>query len=530
MTSFNAFSPGNLKETAGSGSSESRGDSSNAGVKYQCSERNPAPIVGFAHVNPPMIQSAIASQATDVESTTDIVIVANRLPLNSAQRGYRKVWQASSGGLVSAIRSILQESNSTWVGWTGETGPTVKPFIHEGVRNWPVALSSKEVKAFYEGFSNRILWPLYHDAIRPPEYNAAWWEPYQTVNRRFAEAVASAASPGGASWVHDYHLQLVPSILRELRPDLRIGFFLHIPFPPQELFAQLPWRKEILEGLMGADVVGFQTNVGAQNFMQVAQRFAGASEKDGTLRFRDRAIHVGAFPISIDYQHFQELAARPDVVKKSRDFRQRLSGGSRKIMLGLDRLDYTKGIDIRLQAYQEMLRARRVAPQDCVLVQIAIPSREHVAEYKELRVKVERQVGEIEGEFGEIGYTPVHYLHRSVNEIDLVALYCAADVMLVTPFRDGMNLVAKEYVASRIDNTGVLVLSEFTGAARELKSALQVNPHDVGALVNRMERALRMPVREQEIRMQSMRRTIERHNVHAWADAFFQTLAGAGVG
>lgn len=478
-----------------------------------------------------MIQHAVSNHELEFGPTSDIVIVSNRLPLNRVQQGRTKCWQSSSGGLVSAMRPILRDTRSTWVGWTGETTDGVAPFIHEGVRNWPVPLASKEVKAFYEGFSNRILWPLYHDAIRAPEYKAAWWEPYRAVNRRFAEATAAAASPGGAAWIHDYHLQLAPSMLRELRPDLRIGFFLHIPFPPQELFAQLPWRREILEGNMGADVVGFQTTIGAQNFIQVAQRFAGAAVDDaGHLVFGGRTIHVGAFPISIDFQHFQKLASMPEVIRKSRDFRERLGGGSRKILLGLDRLDYTKGIDIRLQAYQEMLRARRVSPSDCVLVQIAIPSREHVAEYKELRVKVERQVGEIEGEFGDIGNTPIHYLHRSVNEIELAALYRAADVMLVTPLRDGMNLVAKEYVASRIDNSGVLVLSEFTGAARELKSALLVNPHDVSALVGRMERALRMPLREQQIRMQSLRKTVERHDVHAWADDFFQTLAGVRVG
>lgn len=525
MKQLITLSPGPVSETAGSGSS-THGDGE---AEYQCSTAKVAPTVEFRNTNMSMIQHAIASNATDIESTSDIVIVSNRLPLNRVQHGRTMIWQSSSGGLVSAMRSILQGTHSTWVGWTGESSDQ-QPFMHEGVRNWPVPLSSRESKSYYEGFSNRILWPLYHDAMRPPEYKGSWWDPYQVINRRFAQAVAAAASPGGVAWVHDYHLQLVPSLLRELRPDLRIGFFLHIPFPPQELFAQLPWRTEILEGLMGADVVGFQTMIGAQNFIQVAQRFAGASEENGMLRFRDRLIHVGVFPISIDFQHFQETATRPEVEKQSREFRQRLGGGTRKIMLGLDRLDYTKGIDIRLQAYQEMLRTRRVSPKDCVLVQIAIPSREHVTEYKELRVKVERLVGEIEGEFGEIGNTPIHYLHRSVDETDLVALYRAADVMLVTPFRDGMNLVAKEYVASRIDNSGVLVLSEFTGAARELKSALLVNPHDVGSLVGRMERALRMPLREQEIRMQSMRKTVERHDVHAWADAFFQTLAGVKIG
>jgi trehalose 6-phosphate synthase len=344
------------------------------------------------------------------------------------------------------------------------------------------------------------------------------------VNQRFAEAAAQAVSSEGVIWVHDYHLQLVPRMIRALRPDARIGFFLHIPFPPQELFAQLPWRREILEGVLGSDVVGFQTTVGAQNFRHVAERFAGARPNDEHVEFNGRSVHVGCYPISVDVEQFEQLARNPKVIAKSKELRSRV-GPSRKTMVGIDRLDYTKGIDIRLHAFRELLRTRRVSPDECVLVQIAVPSREHVAEYKELRVNVERLVGEIEGEFGEIGRNPVQYLHRTVSPEDVVALYLAADVMLVTPLRDGMNLVAKEYVASRVDNTGVLVLSEFTGAARELKSALLVNPHDIPGLVSRMERGLRMPASEQMVRMKSMRAVVQRHNVYVWAESFMHSLA-----
>ena len=494
--------------------------------KCQCKPPVPSPIVpGTTSSGAMMIQHEISVDApSGSESASELVIVSNRLPLQRIKRGRISAWASSTGGLVSAIRPLLRESNSTWVGWTGETTNHERPFEHEGVRNWPVSLSSKDAKAYYEGFSNRILWPLYHDAIRPPDYRQHWWETYVEVNRRFAEATARAAARDGIVWVHDYHLQLVPAMLRKARPDLRIGFFLHIPFPPQELFSQLPWRTEIVEGLLGSDVIGFQTKIGAANFIQVAKRFTDAIESEGRLRVNERFVQVGAFPISIDYAHFERLASGEDVTARAAEFRHRL-GGTRKIMLGLDRLDYTKGIDTRLQAYRELLRSRRVSPDECVLVQIAIPSREHVAEYKELRVNVERLVGEIEGEFGDIGRTPIHYLHRSVDELELVALYRAADVMLITPLRDGMNLVAKEYVASRIDDTGVLVLSEFTGAARELKSALLVNPHDIGGLVSRMERALHMPQREQEIRMKSLRRVVKQNDVYHWADSFFNTLA-----
>lgn len=475
-----------------------------------------------------MIREAAPPELENPRMLSDVVIVSNRLPVQRVRRARITEWETSPGGLVSAMRPILRETQSTWVGWLGEQSPAPEPFVHDGIRNWPVPMSLKDVRSYYEGFSNRILWPLYHDAIRAPEYRQAWWDSYTEMNRRFAEAAVEVAAPGGTVWVHDYHLQLVPAMIRTLKPDLRVGFFLHIPFPPQELFAQLPWRREILEGLLGADLVGFQTAVGAQNFRQVAVRYCGATESNGHLNYGGRTIEVGAFPISIDVAQFEEMAARPEIVAKGAEFRARL-GGSRKIMLGLDRLDYTKGIDIRLQAFQQLLRSHRAALDQCVLVQIAIPSREHVADYKELRVKVERLVGEIEGEFGDIGQTPVHYLHRSIDDSDLVALYCAADIMLVTPFRDGMNLVAKEYVACRRDNTGVLVLSEFTGAAKELKSALLVNPHDVSGVVNRMQRALNMPVREQQIRMKSMRETIKKNDVYHWADNFFQTLAGANV-
>lgn len=463
----------------------------------------------------------------EFKTTTDVVIVSNRLPVHRVKRGRLSAWETSPGGLVSALKPIIRELSCTWVGWMGENNAEqLGPFEHDGIRNWPVPLSAKEIKGFYEGFSNRILWPLYHDAIRAPEYRQAWWQPYVDVNRRFAEAAAEAVEPGGTVWIHDYHLQLVPAMLRTIMPDVRIGFFLHIPFPPQELFAQLPWRTEILEGLMGADVVGFQTRVGAQNFSQVARRFTGATGDNDSLQFDGRTIQIGCFPISVDVERFERLAASEEVLAMAAEFRKRL-GSSRKIMLGLDRLDYTKGIDIRLQAFRQMLRSNRVSRDNCVLVQIAIPSREHVAEYKELKLNVERLVGEIDGEFGDIGRTPIQYLHRGVEQEELVALYLVADIMLITPLRDGMNLVAKEYVASRLDHTGVLVLSEFTGAAKELTSALLCNPHDISALVNRMERALTMPVKEQMIRMKSLRRVIKQHDVHHWADSFFHTLAYA---
>jgi alpha,alpha-trehalose-phosphate synthase [UDP-forming] len=433
------------------------------------------------------------------------------------------VWKTSPGGLVSALTPILQEKPSTWIGWAGIAGKAPKPFQHDGIWNHPVAISREEIQTFYEGFCNRTLWPLYHDAVRPPEYHRRWWGPYVDVNRRFAEVSADLVDNKGIVWVNDYQLQLVPSMLRELRKDVRIGFFLHIPFPPEELFAQLPWRASILEGLLGADVIGFQTRGGARNFTGLAKRFTSAEGRIGEISFEGRDVRAMAIPVSIDFKRFQDLANSPQVESRMKALRVKL-GEDRKVILGVDRLDYTKGIDIRLRAYMEMLRKSESRLSDSVMVQVAVPSRERVAQYRELRADVERLVGEINGRFGELGVTPVHYLHRNLPIEELVALYRLADVMVVTPLRDGMNLVAKEYAATRIDDSGVLVLSEFTGSARELSSALLVNPHDVDGLQAALDKALDMPMTEQKSRMRSIRRIIERHDVYDWAQNFYEAL------
>jgi len=458
-----------------------------------------------------------------VQGKSQFVVVANRLPVNRVRREGAHGWKISPGGLVSALAPILHERSGDWVGWAGFAGPAPEPFEHDRIRNCPVPLDKRELSAFYEGFCNRTLWPLYHDAIRPPQFHRKWWRPYVDVNTRFARAVAAIAGPRATVWIHDYQLQLVPGLLREMRPDLRIGFFLHIPFPPVELFAQLPWRREILEGLLGADVVGFQTRLAARNFRELTRRFCDASPVRGALRFRGRNVRSRAFPISIDVESYRKLASDDAVIARTAEFRERV--GQRRIILGVDRLDYTKGIDTRLKAFGELLRSGRASGADCVFVQVAVPSRERVSEYRELRSTVEQQVGDINGEFGEIGQPVIHYIRRSHPADQLVALYAAADVMVVTPFRDGMNLVAKEYVASRPAPDGVLVLSEFTGAADELRSALLVNPHDVDGLVDSMERALRMRPGEQRRRMRALQRAVERNTVFDWAESYLDSLA-----
>jgi trehalose 6-phosphate synthase len=419
--------------------------------------------------------------------------------------------------------SVLHHRRGAWVGWIGTAGDAPEPFEHDGVRLRPVRLSRMELEQYYEGLSNDALWPLYHDAIRASTFESAWWETYVRVNERFAEAAADEAAEGAVVWVHDYHLQLVPLFLRELRPDVRIGFFLHIPFPPQELFMRLPWREEVLRGLLAADVIGFQRRVAAENFAAVARRLVDAEGEPPEVHFDGRRVQVGAFPISIDVAEFDDIARRPATAAHAAEYRRRL-GDPSVILLGVDRLDYTKGIDLRLEAYQNLLRDGELDARRCVMVQVAVPTREGIEHYQDERRRVEELVGEINGEFGAIGYPAVHYLHQSLPIEELVALYQAADVMMVTPVRDGMNLVAKEFAASRIDEQGVLVLSEFAGAADELTEAVLVNPHDHEAVQRAILDAVDMEPKEARVRMVAIRDTVAQSDVRHWAAGFLALL------
>ena len=448
---------------------------------------------------------------------SDLIVVANRLPVH--RTGPAAPWETSPGGLVSALMPILREHTGIWIGWAGTAEATTDPFTHDGLSAIPVPISSDEVRDYYEGFANSTLWPLYHDACQTPQFHRRWWRSYVAVNRRFAAMAARHAADHARVLVQDYHLQLVPGMLREMRPDLRIGFFLHIPFPPQELFAQLPWRQRILEGLLGADVVGFQTKVGAQNFVRLVNRFTPHRGVGHVVNVDGRQVEAREFPISIDVERIEALAADPAIVAKAREIRAEVGAG-RTVLLGVDRLDYTKGIDNRLRAFHELLTSGRHDVDDIVLIQISVPSRESVDEYVEIRSRVEKLVGQINGEFGEVGASQVHYLRRSLPLDELVAHYLVADVMLVTPIRDGMNLVAKEYCASRLDDSGVLVLSEFTGAAAELDRAILVNPHDVDGMAAAFEQAIVMPKAERTRRMRSLRQRIRRRTVYDWAADF----------
>jgi trehalose 6-phosphate synthase len=409
------------------------------------------------------------------------------------------------------------------VGGGGSAGAAPPPFDVDGLGLHPVALSRGELQLYYDGFSNGTLWPLYHDVVVPPEYHRTWWDAYVTVNKRFAEATAEIANRGATVWVHDYQLQLVPGMLREKRPDLSIGFFMHIPFPPRELFARLPWRSQIVRGLLGADLVGLQSPIGADNFRRAVRRVTDATPVGKSFMVDGRVTLIDSFPIGIDFKSVSARAKTPEALERAAELRETL-GSPETVLLGVDRLDYTKGIEARLRAYRELLEEERISADTCAMIQIAEPSRSNVTQYAEIRSDIERLAGEINGNFATMGRPAIHYLHQSQDPSELVAMYRSADVMLVTPLRDGMNLVAKEYVASRVDNTGVLVLSEFAGASNELHQALLVNPHDMEGLKDQIEAAVVLPADDAARRMRSMRRTVKRHDAQSWAVRFLEAL------
>ncbi|TQJ11360.1 alpha,alpha-trehalose-phosphate synthase (UDP-forming) [Kribbella jejuensis] len=466
-----------------------------------------------------------ATPATRPNGRSSFVVVANRLPVDRIEMpDGSTAWRRSPGGLVTALAPVMQRHHGAWIGWTGSPDEKLDPFDDNGMHLVPVMLSAEDVQLYYEGFSNATLWPLYHDVIVAPEFHREWWESYVAVNRRFAEAAAEAADDNADVWVHDYQLQLVPAMLRRLRPDVRIGFFLHIPFPPTELFAQMPWRRQILDGLMGADLVGFQRPGAASNFARLARNRMGLRTRGDRIHLPDdRIVRAKAFPISIDVNELESLARQPETTARAAEMREEV-GNPEHILLGVDRLDYTKGIRQRLRAFGELLDEKRVSVDDAVFIQVATPSRERVEQYRVLRDEIELLVGRINGEHGRIGTPAINYLHTSYSRTEMAALFRAADVAVVTPLRDGMNLVAKEYVSTRYDDTGALVLSEFAGAADEFRQAFLVNPHDINGMKDTIVDAMNTDERQLGRRMKAMRKHLAAHDVNVWAQAFLKAL------
>ncbi len=472
-------------------------------------------------------QTSIVERSSQ-EGRSRFVVVANRLPVKLADDGS---WSLSPGGLVSAMLPVMRERTGAWVGWDGTAGGESARFEFEDILLSGISLSAQEHDEYYGGACNETIWPLYHGAIEAAQFHRETWASYREVNQRFADAACAELAEGGTVWVHDYQLQLVPKMIREQRPDAKIGYYLHIPFPPLELLSRLPWRNQVLDGLLGADVVGVQTQADARNVLSGVRRFCQTDDivfaaDGGIVRAGRQTAVVKSFPISVDYQSIAAEADTEDVERAVKRLRSEL-GDPEVVLLGVDRLDYTKGIDLRLKAVRELLIERRLDPRTTAVVQVAVPSREEVLGYDNVRNRVEQLVGTINGDFGQLGRPVVQYIHKSLPFSELLVLYRAADVLLVTPFQDGMNLVAKEYVSARVDNRGALVLSEFAGAAEELSDSFLVNPYDTEGLKDQIEAAVRMGDDEEIERMTAMRHQVESNDLAAWAKAFLALLAMA---
>ncbi len=459
----------------------------------------------------------------------NLLLVSNRLPWTVAAADGVGSLKPSAGGLATALARTHERSGSLWVGWPGDLAALNEPEREKILgqlqdrRIVPVEVTAAEVERYYEGFSNGLLWPVLHSF--PGQAGLGRdrdWEAYVAVNERFAAAAAERAAPGGLVWIHDYQLMLVPLRLRELRPDLRIGFFLHVPFPPLDAFQALPRGRDLLEGVLGADLAGFQTPDDQAHFAEAAGRILGADAGAAVLRFQGRATRLGTFPIGIDFQAFAQAAGSPAVTARAAEIQRNLGG--RTLILGVDRLDYSKGIDKRLLALERYLERHPERRGTFVMIQVAAPSRENVPAYKEYRQRVDAVAARVNGASGTLGWVPVHLLHQGFPFEEVVALYRAAQVILVTPERDGMNLVAKEFCAAREDDSGVLILSRFAGAARELPDAILVNPYDLGAVAEALDTGLRMPAGQARHRMRALRRQVAAHDVHRWAEAFLRDL------
>ncbi|HOE73075.1 MAG TPA: trehalose-6-phosphate synthase [Deltaproteobacteria bacterium] len=466
-----------------------------------------------------------------------LVVVSNRLPV-VIKRADSSQWQVKpgSGGLVTAMGPVLKHRGGLWIGWLGipqEDCPAEKRLSgllsagtnRTGYSLRYVHLCREEIEKYYHGFSNEILWPLFHDLFSHCNFDPMYWETYQRVNRKFAEHVMEHTRKGDYLWVHDYQLILVARELRRLGLDRQIGFFLHIPFPPLDIFLKLPWRFQILEALLQYDLIGFQTARDRRNFIGCVRALLGCRVSGrgqvNTIQIDDRQVLAGSFPISIDYREFADFAKTQEVADQAWIIHANLP--RRQIILGVDRLDYTKGIPQRLMAFENALARYPEMRRKVTLLQVVVPSRQGVEEYEKLRHEIERLVGEINGRYTEVGWTPVHYIFRSLPRKELVAYYRTCEIALVTPLKDGMNLVAKEYCASSTDGNGVLILSEFAGAAAQFyPNALLVNPYDLEGVADAIYRAVTMDQEERRARMRLLQASIQKYDIVNWVNSFLR--------
>ncbi|WP_028324709.1 alpha,alpha-trehalose-phosphate synthase (UDP-forming) [Desulfatirhabdium butyrativorans] len=470
--------------------------------------------------------------------TRRLAVVSNRLPIVLKQDANAQ-WSitSASGGLVTALGPVLRNRGGMWIGWLGSTseslssGFQLKQFLQKGNEESgytlePVELTEEELRKYYFGFSNEILWPLFHDMPTRCNFDPEYWGVYKQVNQKFARAVLAHTAFDDYVWVHDYQLILVAMEIKKLGEKRHCGFFLHIPFPPLDVFLKLPWRFQLLDALMQYDLVGFQTVRDRRNFIECIQTLTPGAKIFGSghvckLTTGKQEIRLGTFPISIDYQGFADLAGTKEVADEAWIIHQNLP--NRQLILGIDRLDYTKGIPNRLMAFAAALKRYPQMRKKITLIQVVVPSRGNIREYNLLKQEIERLVGEINGQFTEVGWTPIIYMYRSLSRSELVAYYRTCEIALITPLKDGMNLVAKEYCASNVDENGVLILSEFAGAAAQLhQAAILVNPFDIEAVAEAIYRAFTMAPDERKTRMQRLRRSIARQNVFHWVKTFLR--------
>ena len=455
------------------------------------------------------------------------IIISNRLPVKIEQENNELVYKASEGGLATGLNSVFKQGNNLWVGWPGlAIEKSQEEEVHSNLIKQhmkPVFLSTEEIEDFYEGFSNETLWPNFHYFNQYTVYKEELWLAYQRVNQKFAEIVSEELEDDDTVWIHDYQLLLLPQLIRAISPNATIGFFLHIPFPSYESFRLLPWRRELLNGMLGADFLGFHTYDDMRHFLSSVNRLAGLGNSNGTIKVKNRLIKADALPMGIDYEKYAASAQDPETL--AREARYRESIGTVKLILSIDRLDYSKGIPQRLRAFELFLSKYPDFKEKVSLFMVVVPSRDSVSKYKQLKEEIDLLVGRINGQFSKLNWTPIHYFYRSFPLPALSAFYRISDVALVSPMRDGMNLVCKEYVASRLDKKGVLILSEMAGASKELSDAIIVNPNDIHQLVEAMYKALTMPEALQIESMTSMQKSLKRYNIHAWVKLFMDELA-----
>ncbi|ALI98399.1 bifunctional alpha,alpha-trehalose-phosphate synthase (UDP-forming)/trehalose-phosphatase [Rufibacter tibetensis] len=455
------------------------------------------------------------------------IIISNRLPIKVQRTEDGLTYETSEGGLATGLGSIYKTDDNIWIGWPGtffndtaEQEQVTKDLSEQSMR--PVFLTESEIHNFYEGFSNETLWPSFHYFSQYAVYDDTFWEAYQGVNGKFCRAVMEHAEPGDTIWVHDYQLLLLPALIREALPESTIGFFQHIPFPSYEVFRLLPWREQILKGMLGADLVGFHTFDDARHFLSSVSRIVGWTASQSIIDNGSRQIMVDAFPMGIDYEKYASLAASEEMKEKQKEYREALH--HQKVMLSIDRLDYSKGIPQRLRGFELLLHEHPEFREKVTLFMLVVPSRDQVEQYRELKETIDELVGRINSSYRTITWNPIQYFYRSFPLEELSALYSLADIALVTPMRDGMNLVCKEFVASKLDQKGVLILSEMAGAAKELSDAILINPNDLGAMVRAMQEAMIMPEEEQKLRMQHMQEVLKRYDIHHWVSIFMNRL------